>query len=219
MGQTAGFRQAKAGGAGEQPLDSRLQADPVTYREKQWLHPGAGAYHGADWLSLIQQGDPGTPARREGIEVADEPGLGHPQAGPVTEHPEMTGQTEATRVGQSLTIAEQQIRQDAELIQRRQNGRHLAEGKQSGEVGKTGRDLRQTLFQQLQFRKAQYHDRRPRHLSAAGKTDIDAGNPLRLAQTVLSNDQMAQTLLYRPGLLGRTVPGVEVLEPEGQGVG
>lgn len=202
MGQTTGFRETKAGCASEQQLDPCLQADPVTYREKQGLHPGAGAHHGADVLTLIQQRDPGTPLRREWVEVTDEPGLGHPKTGSVTEHPEMTGQTEATRVGQSLTITEQQIRQDAELIQRRQNGRHLAERKQSREIGETSGDLRQTLFQQLQLRKAQDHHRRPRVFSALGKADVDTRDPLQLAQVVMSDDQMAQLLLYRPSLRG-----------------
>ncbi len=80
----------------------------------------ASPEHGSDRLTVKQQTRPLTPSRT-GLDVlSNEARLGAPDARPVQEHPQVSGETEPPRVGDPLSVKEPKIGACAKAADRAQ---------------------------------------------------------------------------------------------------
>lgn len=90
-------------------MDGALQTDPVTDRNIDWIDPAPGAQHRADNFLFVHQWNPGTFDLREIPMGADKPALGHANRGCIRQQTQMTGQTKAARMRQSLPVTQEHV--------------------------------------------------------------------------------------------------------------
>ena len=88
----------------------------------------------------------------------------------------MAGNAEAARVGETVTVDEEQIGRDPELVERRQRGRGLAKRQQARHIGKRRRAVGEAPLSEFEARKRQHRNRRAGALAAVAESDVDAGN-------------------------------------------
>ncbi len=100
----------------------------------------------------------------------------------------MTRNAEATGMGESVAVYEQQIRAMLQGRDRLQPDRSLPERKEAGDVRERHRPLDDALFDRFKVWKAQRDDRCTPDLAAVrrlGKAEIDAGHRPDLAEAIL----------------------------------
>ena len=110
MGVPGGFRQAIAGATTHDISDGRFQADAVAGRHVERLDTGSGAQHRPDDLVIHPQRRPCSTLIGHVTMVTVQPSLGHAHRGNIHQQAEMTGDPQATRMGDALPVAQQQIR-------------------------------------------------------------------------------------------------------------
>jgi len=119
----------------------------------------------------------------------------------------VAGDPEAARVGDPLTIADQQIGAHAQLAERGQHRRDLAERQEAGNVWKGRGTPRDRVVQRLERRVGQHDDRRAGQHGAlvaarvALVAGVDARDRADRAEVVARDNLAAQALLQRLGLL------------------
>ncbi len=121
--------------------------------------PGPGSQDRANDLEVVQQRDRGAaPASGFGV-FAHEPALGATDRRQVAENSQMTCNAKAARMGQSVTIAHEQVGRRVEPTQRFEQGRRLAKGEQPGHIRKLQPAPRHALFRHAPLRHVPQDDR------------------------------------------------------------
>lgn len=111
-----------------------IQANPVANRNKHGLHPIPRAQRMAENLSTLRQRRPGTAPESWIHKVGDEGGLGDSEGWNTSQHTNMAGQAETSRMRNSITVTDQHLRLSCQPLERIQQDRSFAKGEQTRDV-------------------------------------------------------------------------------------
>jgi len=116
------------------------------------LYVRLGAQRHADNFSFVLYFSRTPHLSPQRIMCAAKQGLGAAYRGHIQENAKMRGDPKPSRVGDALSIDQDQVRLQFQLLIRCQNHRRLAKGQQTRDVGEIDRLLHSPDFHHLQFR-------------------------------------------------------------------
>lgn len=146
VGQAHRFWQPQAVATAQHQVRRTLEIAKVAGADEQWLHPRAGAQHGADTLPIMRQRRTLAAFPARFIPVADQARLGAAHGGQAKQHAQVAGQAESSRMGDALAVAEQGIHRRAQPAERRQQRWGLPKGQQTWHIGKLQRAAEGAAF-------------------------------------------------------------------------
>jgi hypothetical protein len=100
----------------------------------------------------------------------------------------VAGETESSRVGQTVSVAQEKIEWILELLQGGDDHRYFAEREKARHVGKAEGELGQSVYHRLEAGKGEYRYGGPGDPGSPGDTDIDPSNKAQASESVLSLD-------------------------------
>lgn len=175
VGKPGRFREAITSGAGQDQLFRAPQVHFMADTDKDRFDIGSGADNTADALIFSKQWTDRAPGQSRFLELADKSAFGAANGWQAGEHADMAGDSETARMGDALTITEQDIRNTFQLAQGGDQGRGLTEGKQAWDIGKGQGAGGGLLFEDLLFLYIPQHNAADTESVVRSKGGIDSG--------------------------------------------
>jgi len=119
----------------------------------------------------------GAPPQGKRAMTSAKDGLGAADGGDVQQQAQVTGDAEATRMGQPLSIHEEEIRDDLHLLQGSQESGRLAEGEEPRDVRHLWSLRVNAHFGDLQFGIREHHGGARHPALGVGRRQVNAGDP------------------------------------------
>jgi len=132
--------------------------------------------------------------------------LCNPDSGNIQQYTEVAGEAKAARMGDTLPIAQDQVRNGAELFEGLQDHRYFAKRQQTGPIGEGDRAFGHRLIQNLQTRIFQNNNGGPGFGTVINKTDIHTSDTVDPAKPILIDNLVTQAFLQGDRLLKSQCP-------------
>jgi len=172
IGEARGLRQPVAAAEAEHPLSGLLKANAMPHRDVDRGDTVPGAHHQADKVEAAPELSAGAGlGRRLGV-LSHQAGLGDADRGQVQEQTQVTGDAEASRMGEAMAVHEEKVRHSLQLLEGAGQGGYLPEGQEARYVGEGDRLLDDVLLDECQFGIGENHN------SSAGQGRLAAVRPV-----------------------------------------
>lgn len=132
-----------------------LEAHPMAWRNKNRLYVRACADHRADALSVMPKPAKSSPLRANLVELADEWTLGTTHRGEIEKKSGMRSQSQAARMGNPLSVKDDDIGTARQERKNFKQNRRLAKAKKTGDIREKGFGLDPLLLDKPQLRETQ----------------------------------------------------------------
>ena len=212
MGQSGGFRQSITATAGEDPPDGGIQVYLVAHGHVDGGNVGAGAKDRAQVILAVHEGHLRAPMLVQGIVLAGEDGLAAADGGEVHEEPQMACDAESAGVGDALSVYHDEVRDGVQGLEGLDQHGDFPEGQEAGDVLHWRLGLNGSDFANGEGGNVEDDNGAGGEALPVNAGYVDAGDkPGAHRYVVFPLDLLGQLLLYAPCLLGRNVPGVQLL--------
>ena len=184
-------------------------------RHKNGFDSGTGAQDRSDSTPFKDKRNVLPPAVSHFPVAADQPSLPAADRGHIQKQPQVRSQPESPRVGDALSVEDDQVGIVLQAGKRLQKDRSLPEAQQSGDIGEGGFFNGISFFNRFQPRIGQQHHGGKKEIAASPVGNIRAGNqsggrPVRPAP----KDQLpAEVPLNGDGFGVSDIPAVQIADP------
>ncbi len=206
-----------------------MKADAVSNGDVDRGDAIAGAEDEADEVGAVPQPGAASGLRRGLAVAAEEAALGDAYGGHVQQESQVTGDAEASRVGEAVAVDEEEVRRPLQLLEGAGEDGHLAEGEEAGDVGEGDGLVDEVMLDEVKVGVREEDDGatavrpfdsaqdRPFD-SAQGRLaegDVGAGDVAHVLGVTLCDDLRGEAGLDGGRFDGGNAPGVEVTQSHG----
>jgi len=220
MGSADRFGNPVAPAAGKDDRHSPRETDPVALRNEEGLYPLPRPEDGADLPVLIDQFRPLSALFTHRFMKTDKARFGAADRRQIEEQSQMRGKTYPSRMGDSLTIKEDDIGRFSELVEGRDQRRPFPEGQKSRDVREGDTCRNSGFFKKSKLRIFHQNDCTKETVAPPVIGDIGSGNtpdgikePVvpPIVAPIIAKDQLSPQFFLNGGSLPvRHVPAVQL---------
>lgn len=206
VGETRGFGQPVMGSAPQNKLPGLHEIHQVAHADEQRIDPVLGADDFADHFVMIQQPCVASAFWRNFVMRPDQTAFGASDRRHMADYSDVAGDSDSTRVGQSLTVAHEQIGALAEFAEDGQQRRYFAKGEQTGNIRKHQRPKRSVFLDGYFPVRIPEHNARDALFAIGRKCRIQTGDVTDRDRCRIARNNRSEALLNLNGRLGRKPP-------------